>query len=302
MATNNPTGGDNAQMASDDSHPPTPTGAKIPSSQHQPLTPYHPFPPVMNLYSNYPSLSNLSRILDSLKTLKLCGANEKEFLYIVEVTSGTFTSNANPLGARPGLCLHNGISIKDPILATAGDTSQHAITTLDRKSVILLPSTGFGHGEEGMVEEDLIAVAGKGAAGEGGGRVAFQFEVEIGTGEGEKQRERFEWQKGCDLNGGKAKGFRLVRLSRVGDAAGTGLGPSSTAKGDEGGHDRAVVAELVFAKITSLKHALTLEFKGVGRSGELGEGWTLMVVVTALRLFALRASGRTTKMSTRVRG
>ncbi|KXX75766.1 hypothetical protein MMYC01_207812 [Madurella mycetomatis] len=289
-------------MANDDSHQPTPTGAEIPSSQRQPLTPYHPFPMVMNLYSNYPSLSNLSRIFDSLKTLKLCGANEKEFLYIVEVTSGSFSSNAHPLGTRPGLCLHNGASIKDPILAAAGDTSQHAITTLNRESVILLPSTRFDNGKDGMVEEDLIAIAGKGTASEGDDRVAFQFEVEIGTEKEEKQRERFQWQKGYNFNDGKAKGFRLVRLSRVGGATNTGLGPSSAAKGDEGGHDEAVVAELVFAKVTSLKHAFTLEFKGVGRSGELGERWTLMVVVTALRLFALRASGRTTRMSARIRG
>ena len=45
----------------------------------------------------------------------------------------------------------------------------------------------------------------------------------------------------------------------------------------------------------NLKHAFTLELKGAGRTGELGDRWALMVVMTSLGLHWLRQNGGTKK-------
>lgn len=56
-----------------------------------------------------------------------------------------------------------------------------------------------------------------------------------------------------------------------------------------------MLAELVFENIVSLKRVATLELKGAGATGELGERWSLMVVMTALGLCYLRQTGRACK-------
>jgi hypothetical protein len=47
--------------------------------------------------------------------------------------------------------------------------------------------------------------------------------------------------------------------------------------------------------VLSLNHLFTLELKGAGRTGELGERWTLMVAMTALAIHWQRYYGKTNK-------
>ncbi|KAL2015467.1 hypothetical protein VTK56DRAFT_5392 [Thermocarpiscus australiensis] len=87
----------------------------------------------MNLYANY------SGILKALTTLKLCGATESDFAYLVELHFG-YTPRG-PLNFRPGLYLRNGTSAKDPIIAAAGDVSRQPllVQTFNLDSAIMLP-------------------------------------------------------------------------------------------------------------------------------------------------------------------
>lgn len=67
-------------------------------------SPYRKFPPVMNAYYEW----------QSIKTFNLCGATMEDRLCVVEMHTGY--SGSSPLGLKPGLLLHNGMSTKDPIL------------------------------------------------------------------------------------------------------------------------------------------------------------------------------------------
>jgi hypothetical protein len=130
------------------------------------------------------------------------------------------------------------------------------------------------------------------------GRVVFVFEVEVvGVGGGGVvKRERFGWWKvgkGTDETA-KEGGFKLVALPPTGDGADT-LGQGNTSsyvpEGADGGEVLALLAwRRLFPKF---KHAFTLELLGRGKTGELGERWGLMVVITALRVWALRLNGKT---------
>jgi len=50
----------------------------------------------------------------------------------------------------------------------------------------------------------------------------------------------------------------------------------------------------------SWNRLLSLELQGAGRTGELGDRWALMVVMTALRIYWLRSYGKTGKGAVRV--
>jgi hypothetical protein len=218
------------------------------------------------------------------KSFNICGATEEDRLYLVEVHTGY--SASGPLGRRPGVLLHNGTSKKDPILAAAGDESQFAARaySFNNESIILMPplrgSTAAQTGD--FVTERMRASVSS-------GQVTFDFDIEVGSGDKLRQ-ERFQWRKIKKGTDGSAKegGFTLVAAN-----SGAPSTPSSSSSTNADGH---VVALLMWRKLfPTFKHAFTLELFGRGLSGELGERWRLMVVMTALRLWTIRVKGKTTK-------
>lgn len=57
-----------------------------------------------------------------------------------------------------------------------------------------------------------------------------------------------------------------------------------------------MVALLIWRKLwPTFKHNFTLQLLGKGQTGELEERWALMVVITAIRIWALRVNGKTKK-------
>ena len=237
------------------------------------------FPPVMSAYAQW----------GQFKTFNLCGANDSQPLCLVEVHTGF--SGEKPLGSRPGIHLHNGMSKKDLVLAAAGDELQIASRaySFNLESTILLPQPGpLGAPRvEGLVTEMMQARIRD-------DKVSFIFSIEIGQGE-KIRREHFEWRKfDKGDEDSKAGGFRLLwlsagRSSDVGDHCDGNISPSAA-------NEAELVALLSWSKgLASLKHAFTLKLLGSGLSDTLGERWKLMVVVTALRLWYLKANGRTTK-------
>lgn len=245
---------------------------------------YRPIPPVLKAYSSW----------NHLKSFNLCGAGG-DALYVVELHTGY--SGKPPLGARPGMLLHNGTSKECQVVAASGDVSQLAgrVYALETESVILLPPAGaHAHQNSPLVTERMHARTYN-------DNVAFSFGIEVGPGE-KLRREEFVWakiKKGADPNA-KDGGFRLVwplsarSASQLAASSAVGGGSRSSQAVESEGE---VVAFLEWASssFSSLRRMFTLRYLGSGLSGSLGERWKLMVVMTALRLWQLKIQGRTAK-------
>lgn len=220
--------------------------------------------------------------LAGLKKFFICGGREEDRICLVDVHTGY--SCKPPLGSRPGVHLHRGPSPEDPVLAAAGDESRFSarVYALDNTSVILLPPLeDQKNNSQQVVNEPMQARS-------AGGAVSFGFSVEVGPA---MRRAKFEWvkeAKGEEVDGAeiKAGAYKLTRSL----ARSEGEGSVSSLKIPQ----PEVVAVLTFVNVwSSLKHAFSLDFLGNGPV--LGERWALMAVMTALRLWALRVNGRTTK-------
>jgi hypothetical protein len=245
------------------------------------ITPlYHPpFPAVMNAHGQW----------GKLKSFNLCGATEQDRLYHVDIHTGY--RGRPPLGTRPGVVLHAGMSSKAPVLAAAAYDSQWSarIYSFNGESVILMPSLLPATARtSNFVTGKMTAFV------RGGGQVVFSFSIEVSLSHGkEPRREKFEWRKfDKDVDEtAKEGGFKLVRLPSRRSSSTTKLADDTdTDAGSE------VLALLAWRRLfPKFKHAFTLQLLGRGQSGELGERWSLMVVITALRLWALRVAGKTKK-------
>jgi hypothetical protein len=255
---------------------------------------YAPFPPVMNAYYVYS--------MAGLKSITLCGTNEKDRLYCIEVHTGWSTKR--PLGfMRPGVHIHNGPTMKDPVLVAAGDLSMDAakIYHFSLESIVLLPPLNEATDEDmgNMVTETMSASTVPGDKD----AIAFRFEIEVEDVDGGKRlREGFEWRsvKKQDKDPHAVEGgFKLLRLDRDHQRA-HAAPPSSPQAVVQEGIENNVVAVLAWAKMTAIKHAFSLQLLGHGLSGALGERWTLMVVATAARLWTLHGTGRATRTGTKI--
>ncbi|KAK4038182.1 hypothetical protein C8A01DRAFT_17692 [Parachaetomium inaequale] len=242
---------------------------------------YRAFPPVMNLYGN------LSGIVSALTTLKLCGASESDLVYLVELHFG-FTPRG-PLNFGRGYYLRNGTTMQDPVLAAAGDNFPLplVVSLFSSETVVLLPPLDTEKNPRDMVTEVMRSSASK----EQG--VAFRFAVEVGV--QRWRREEFEWRK-MKKGDGDEKGSRYT-LFRIPFGLSGAASSSSTPVLEESSQ---IVAEVVFRNILSMKHICTLELKGAGLTGELGERWILMVVMTVLGLYWMRQNGRTKRATVAV--
>ncbi|KAG7294467.1 hypothetical protein NEMBOFW57_004540 [Staphylotrichum longicolle] len=229
----------------------------------------------MNLYGNF------SGVLSAMTTHKLCGAAESDFLYLAEIHFG-YTPRG-PLNFGRGYYLRNGTSTKAPILAAAGDEFRlpFLVALFDTKTAVMLPPLDLDKNPTNKVTETLRSMTSK----EHG--VTFRFAIEVGM--KRLQREEFEWRKMVgkqDGDDGSLKGSRytLVRLAPDFPVASS----SKALSPDLADEDCETVAELAFGNIM-------LELKGAGSTGELGERWSLMVVMTALGIHWLRQYGKTNK-------
>jgi hypothetical protein len=134
--------------------------------------------------------------------------------------------------------------------------------------------------------------------------VGFYFFIEVG--EDEKVRreklERREFKHGEDGEDPRAGGFKLIRLLSVETQNGSsGCGSQEASSSSPAGAHGETVAVLALGKVwTGSRHAGTLQLRCTAQSGILGSCWTLMVVIAAVRLFMLHASGRTGKTYLRI--
>lgn len=244
-------------------------------------TPHRPFPPsLVAIYS-----------WDHWKGFYLCDqASSNEKLFYAQVHTGY--SGKPPLGPRPGVQLHDGTRPTDPVLAASGDESQASsrVYAFNNRSVVLLPALEQGPNSARMDTERMLGLA----SDEHG--AAWRFSVEVGKRE---HREKFEWRKikkGSDENFHHSA-FKLVRLSSRVAQYGTNSGDDGVAGQSSPGissQEGETVAMLAMCG-PSFTKMFTVNLLGSARSGEVGQRATLMIVVTALRLWAMGVKGKTTK-------
>ena len=173
------------------------------------------------------------------------------------------------------------MSTKDLILAAAGDDTH----IFSAKSIIYMPCLD----SDGTMPRGYTSEVMRGSTS-GNGSVRFDFSIETGE---KAVREKFEWRKFSkgDETSAKKGGFRLVRLTSSPGGSYDGSSQASIGDGE-------IVAMLKWAfSWTNIKQAFSLELIGSGRSGRLGERWILMVVITALRIYTLYFTGKTSSAS-----
>ncbi|KAL2195533.1 hypothetical protein P885DRAFT_70174 [Corynascus similis CBS 632.67] len=270
-------GSDNGRLSSESGDSDEPSRFLPPSAA---FTGYQPFPAVMNLHSNF------SGVVNALKTFKLCGATEDEFLYLVEAHYG-FTPRG-PLHFGPGYYLRNRTSLKSPILAATEEEFPlpFFVQLFRPKTAVKLPPLDQEKNPRDMVTEMVRSITSK----EHG--VAFGFEIEVGV----KMmiREAFEWRKTGGISSGNSSSsnnsgqveehadvgtrYKLYRLvpghaSRFLSEAGPSCSTSSASSPPLEETKVQIVADFVFGNVLNWKHPFTLELKEVGLTGELGECW-----------------------------
>ncbi|KAI1324835.1 hypothetical protein F5Y16DRAFT_423501 [Xylariaceae sp. FL0255] len=228
--------------------------------------------------------------LTGLGNFYVCGANQSDRRFAAEVHTGH--SMSGPLGSKAGIHLYNGPSNKSQLLAVAGEDSFWARYALafNNNSQVFLPGLKASNLEAEMMHSRTLPKPSN--------TVAFRFGIEVGSGE-KTRRDIFEWRKvkksevDDDLDHG---GFKLYGLGPVyeaeiasGSSGSGGNNQATTALIDE---EHEVVAIFSWRKfLTSPKHPFDLEMTGSGRC--MGERWTLMVLMTALRLWMMHLNGKT---------
>ncbi|KAJ5199769.1 hypothetical protein N7491_009434 [Penicillium cf. griseofulvum] len=238
-------------------------------------------------YGSLPLTMNVHGQWTKWKSLNLCGATAKDRLCLIEMQTGY--SGKAPLGMRTGFLLRNGMSNKDPLLAAAGDESQ-GLHAFNPDGIVFLPPLDPDPKSDRMDTELMRAEPGA------NNDIAFHFSIEVGE---KQRREEFAWRKvkkGEDQV--KRNGFKLVRLSSSGQTSqpsGSNVQNSSSSSSPVAGKDGETVAFLGWVMaFPSMTHAFTLELVD-GQSDALGDRWTLMVIVTAIRLYTLHVKGKTSK-------
>lgn len=248
-------------------------------------------PITLSRYGSLPSTMSVHGQWTKWKSMNLCGgSNAKDRLCLIEMQTGY--SGKAPLGMRTGFLLRNGMSTKDPLLAAAGDESRGLHAFNPDGIVFLPPLDPDSKSDSDRMDRELLC-AQPGINND----IAFHFSIEVDE---KERREEFSWRKvkkGEDQ--AKRNGFKLVRLS-ASQKSSQPSGSSSSQKpplssSPSAGKDAETVAFLGWVMAwPSLTHAFTLEVVD-GQSGVLGGRWTLMVIVTAIRLYTLHVKGKTSK-------
>ncbi|KAK8086910.1 hypothetical protein PG994_001884, partial [Apiospora phragmitis] len=243
--------------------------AAAPQLQPTATTPYRQFPAAFNLY-HQKSRSGRSLVY----TL---GEHESEPLYTLTIHSG--------ISGNPSLVLHNGPDPGRPPSprrqgARPGDFRQQAhgqgLAHHPARPAQLRPPHRRGAPRDPPL----------GAITAGGGDDGTGNDNEDDKAANQWTRERFEWRHS---RGNEVKqldrlnsGWKLVRIHSEAD----GVGGTRRAR-DAGASSDGKELVAVFAEVSGWSTSKVVKFKflGSGATGEMGPRWSLMAVMTALRIW-----------------
>ncbi|KAM0256219.1 hypothetical protein ACHAQJ_005090 [Trichoderma viride] len=184
-----------------------------------------------------------------------------------------------PEGWWGDLIMYNGHTLEHPPLAAVRNTGKTAMG-----NVVTLPPLGPG---QEVIEEKM-------SRRRNGLMDVFSFAAVVEAREGEKATrrvERFEWVG----TGGKevkdlhewARGWKLRRVAANGAGEAADEDADGDADGDEAANESPAGEILaVWADSSkSLRKAAKFQFINSGATGELGEAWALMAVITFVRVW-----------------
>ncbi|OLN87438.1 hypothetical protein CCHL11_09106 [Colletotrichum chlorophyti] len=203
------------------------------------------FPPAFNVYSQ-----GFSRTM-------LLGEHQNQPFYAMSIHSG-FSSS-------PPIVLHSGPSDRFPPLASV---EHHSFSS--RMSVTVPPGPPRTPGGEPIIElENMMDFP------------SSTYAFSIGVGPKCERVEQFQWRtssgEAIAVLDGRSRGWKLVRLAR---SVPHNAGPHTF----KGGDGKEVVAAWTDAGMSMSKVA-KFAFMGSGMTGELGERWAIMAVISGLAIF-----------------
>lgn len=245
------------------------SSSKCRSSSNPPQLPYQGSITMSDLapYTAFPSILNAYYQIKVTFTYHL-GNSDDHKIYAISNHPGLSKG-----GNRPYVVVHNGKSGDDPALAVVGEEKNwdgHSLTT-----VVSLPGIESGHVNELMqtiVMDDHATVV-------------FRFWIEVNQPNTVPHREEFEWRKD---NSAKMEDFKstyqLVRLLP---------GNSDLEEKVDRSHDGfEIVAIAGWKKMWALKKPFSFRLIGKGQTGEYGDRWTIMALMTAIRLWCFSIQSR----------
>ncbi|KAJ5724276.1 hypothetical protein N7488_002311 [Penicillium malachiteum] len=210
----------------------------------------------------------------STSTFHIGATKKKSKLFAVSTFSNSYSDN-------PSVTLHDGATHDDPILATFTANKRKR----NKPGIFHLPVHPPSFYEMGIVKTMTPHWQGKFRAW---GPV-WSFSAPITT-DG-TQEESFEWRcsRGKEVEEiatGYLDGWKLVRVS--GPKRGRG-GPRRQRDFGFTSDGLEIVAVVAHNPSSCMAKSLRLAFMGTGLTGELGEVWEIMTVVSALQLWYWRA-------------
>ncbi|KAF9874625.1 hypothetical protein CkaCkLH20_07762 [Colletotrichum karsti] len=240
---------------------PEPQAPREPFHMSDSTSPYLPFPPSLNVYYQW-KFTRTFHLGDS--------ANHK--LYALSAW-GEIGSKGPGI---PCIMLHNGPGAEDPALAVCCEEKNWTFRSRSIDGVMVLPSVDAPSKERGTetITELLRSETSSRQTG-----VSFGYSIEVAQPGGGLRREDFEWRRIQDKEklDGYSNGFELFR-----------------AKPGQGGEpDDEVLAVVLFKGMLNVNKPLNFEFKGRSLSGELGDRWAVMAIMTGIRIWFLFFSSRT---------
>jgi hypothetical protein len=223
--------------------------------------------PVFNATTKFPTAMN-GYLEWKLSTTFHLGPTADEKLY-------AFSTHTNRFGNKPSVVLHEGLTDKHPVMATArGDRWGR-----NRPIMLSLPAHLGSQTSADNVEEMVPGTRKK---------MAHSFTFTTSVGPKGTRKESFEWRQshGHEIKdlAGHSFGWKLVRL----------MGPLNTTGGSRKQRDRGytsdgleVVAVIAHNASWSMTKGFRFAFMGSGLAGTLGEVWEILVVLSALELWYL---------------
>lgn len=234
------------------------------------LAPYRPVPSALDTYYQW-----------KVTTTFLLGNDLNKQLFAIGVHTGM--GGKGP--GRPGVILHNGPTTNDPMLAAVNDENGNLLSL--NSIITLAQSPGNASGE--YYTEIMHAATSSGTA-------TFRFSTEVEQKQGIR-REDFEWQKSKDEDKASVEspwkgGFKLMRLSRQ---SGKGASADEGTSQGSSGEVPEIVAIFAWNSNWSVMNPFKIEFRGSGQTGQLGDKFAVMAIITGLRLWWLKHQRRTSK-------
>ncbi|KAI1105007.1 hypothetical protein F4804DRAFT_341382 [Jackrogersella minutella] len=242
----------------DDGAPPPPPY----SANDTAAAPPAPLPAQQQIKRQFPPAFSMYRESSWGQRHYMLGEHQAAPLYAVELHSGW--------SGQPDIVLHSG---PDGGRAPLAAVERSAWGT---SALVTLPP---------LVPRQAQRAQEKMEASGGFGHPAFTFSVETGPA---ARREVFEWRHSSGnavkaLNG-RGSGWKLVRLATDAPSGIAGEGGAFVTGGATAGDGKEVVAVWCWAS-GSLTKKLKFQFLGSGVNGVLGERWSIMAVMTALRIW-----------------